>query len=76
MDLPEHYGTLTYYDEAGTYHEEKVVSEVGDYGRLYDGIHATLVDGAPKDVTDEQTVELISILENGVRPMIEREARA
>ena len=28
VDLPEHYGTLTYYDEYNVYHEEKVISEV------------------------------------------------
>lgn len=76
VDDPEHYGTLTYYDEAGGYHQEKVVSQVGDYGRFYDGVHASIVDGAPKVVTDEQTIELISILEEGLRPMVEREARS
>lgn len=74
VDLPEHYGTLTYYDDDGVFHEEKVVSEVGDYGRMYDGIYATLIEGKPKVVTDEQTIELMTILEDGVRPMLEREA--
>ena len=27
IDLPEHYGVLTYIDEQGDYHEEKVISE-------------------------------------------------
>ncbi len=73
VDLPEHYGTLTYYDDAGVFHEEKVVSAVGDYGRIYDGVHASIVDGAPKLVTDEQTVELVEILHEGLRPLVERE---
>ena len=38
-DLPEHYGTLTYYDDQGSYHEEKVPSVQGDYGRVYDDIY-------------------------------------
>lgn len=67
IDRPEHYGTLTFVDDDGGYHEEKVVSEAGDYARFYDGVHATLVEGAPKVVTDAQTIELMSILETGIR---------
>lgn len=70
VDLPEHYGTVTYVDDDGGYHEEKVVSEVGDYARFYDGIHASIVDGAPKIVTDEQTIELLEILEAGIQPLL------
>ena len=81
VDLPEHYGTLTYYDDQGIYHEEKVVSEVGDYARIYDGVHDSIVNGAPKIVRDEQTIELIQILHDGLAPIVareqaEREARA
>lgn len=76
VDDPEHYGTLTCYDDDGTYHQRKVVSEVGDYGRVYDGVHASIVDGAPKVVPAEQTIELIRILEAGIRPLVEREAQA
>ena len=67
VDSPAHYGTLTYVDEAGGFHEEKVVSEVGDYARFYDGVYASIVDGAPKVVKDEETIELIGILEEGLR---------
>lgn len=77
VDLPEHYGTVTYYGQDGSYHEEKVTSVVGDYARIYDGVHESIVNGAPKVVTDEQTIELIEILEAGLRPLVERErARA
>lgn len=76
VDLPEHYGTLTYYDEDGVFHEEKVISEVGDYARIYDGVHASIVYGAPKVVPAEQTIELIEILETAIRPLVEQEARA
>ena len=48
IDQPEHYGVVTYIDEEGTYHEEKVVSEVGDYRRVYEGIYETLINGAEK----------------------------
>jgi predicted dehydrogenase len=70
IDQPSHYGTLTYFDDQGGYHEEKVVSEVGDYGRIYDGAYASIVDGAPKVVGDHETIELIEILEAGIRPLL------
>ena len=38
LDRPEDYGTLTYVDEKGIYHEEKVISEQGDYARIYDAL--------------------------------------
>ncbi|MBA5770741.1 NAD(P)-dependent oxidoreductase, partial [Escherichia coli] len=63
---PEHYGTLTYVDDAGVWHEEKVISEVGDYGRVYDGLYEAIVNGKPKQVTDEETLLQMEILEKGV----------
>jgi hypothetical protein len=50
-----------------------VVSEVGDYARIYDGVHESIVNGAPKIVWDEQTVELIQILHDGLAPIVARE---
>lgn len=62
MDLPEHYGTLIYYDEAGVYHEEKVPSVRGDYARYYDALYETIMHGAPQLVTEEQTMLQMRIL--------------
>lgn len=67
IDLPEHYGTLTYYDEEGIYHEEKVVSEIGDYGRVYDGLYEVLIHGKEKIVKDEETLLQMEILEKGAK---------
>lgn len=67
IDLPEHYGTLTYYDDEGNYHEEKVVSEVGDYSRIYQGIYDSIIHGKEKIVKDEETIRQIEILEEGIR---------
>lgn len=66
IDLPEHYGVLTYLDEDGNYHEEKVVSEVGDYGRVYDGMYEAIINGADKIIKDEQTLLAMEILEKGI----------
>ncbi|WP_448061243.1 Gfo/Idh/MocA family oxidoreductase [Cellulomonas hominis] len=66
VDLPEHYGTLTYYDDAGVYHEESVVSEVGGYGRMYEAVYQSIAHGAPKAVQDEDTIRQLEILEAGI----------
>ena len=67
VDLPEHYGTLTYYDEEGNYHEEKVVSEIGDYGRVYDDLYAAIINKTAPTITAEQTILQMEILETGVK---------
>lgn len=71
IDLPEHYGLLTYVDEAG-YHEEKVVSEVGDYSRIYQGVYDAIVNGQEKIVKDEETILQLQILETGIATLEEK----
>jgi len=66
MDSVKEYGTLTYIDSEKNYHEEKVVSEVGDYGRYYDALYNTIVNGADKLVKDEETLWQLEILETGI----------
>ena len=63
VDTPDQYGTLTYVADDGSYHEEKVVSEVGDYSRVYEAVYQSLVHGAPKLVKDEETLAQLQILE-------------
>lgn len=65
LDEPQHFGTLTYY-ENGHYHEEKVISEPGDYGRVYDHIYNTLINGIPSPVKNEETLKVMEILETGM----------
>lgn len=67
IDLPEHYGVLTYVDDEGKYHEEKVISEVGDYGRVYDGVYESIINGKEKIVKDEETIRQMEILEEGIK---------
>lgn len=71
LDKPEHYGILTYMDDQGIYHEETVVSEVGDYSRVYQGAHDAIINGAEKLITDDQTILQMDILEEGIRRMNE-----
>jgi len=67
MDLPEDFGTLTYYDDNGNYHEEKVESIRGDYARVYDGIYDCIVNHQPQVITHEQTLLQMHMLETGVK---------
>lgn len=65
VDTPEDYGTVIYYDDKNVYHEEKVVSEKGDYGRYYDAWYETIMHGRKPLVTKEQTLLQLSMLEEG-----------
>lgn len=67
VDLPSEYGTLTYYDDNDIYHEEKIVSVNGDYGRYYDALYETIINGKEKLVKDEETLLQIQILEEGIQ---------
>ncbi|MCG7376380.1 Gfo/Idh/MocA family oxidoreductase [Paenibacillus sp. ACRSA] len=67
IDLPQHYGMLTYVDDDGTYHEEKVISEKGDYACVYDDIYQAIVHGRDKVIRDEETILAMEILENGMK---------
>ena len=67
IDLPEHYGLLTYIDDEGHYHEEKVVSEIGDYSQVYEDIYETIVNGKDKVIKDSETILQIEMLEKGIQ---------
>ena len=66
-DRPCDYGTITYYDENGNYHEEKVKTIDGDYGRFYDGIYEAIVNKKDKLIKDEETILQMKILEEGIK---------
>jgi len=66
IDQPDDYGILTYIDNEGHYHEEKVPSEKGDYGRYYDALYETIKHNAEPLVKPEQILCQIQLLEDGV----------
>ena len=69
LDRPEDYGTLTYVDDNGIYHEEKVPTIRGDYARYYDAFYETIMNHAPMLVKEEQTLLQIAMLEEGVKAL-------
>ncbi|WP_234122502.1 oxidoreductase [Clostridium hydrogenum] len=69
VDTFEHYGVLTYVDSNGDMHEEKVKSVKGDYGRVYDDLYETIINGKRKTITDEQIILQMEILETGIKDL-------
>ena len=69
LDEPKHYGLLTYYDGDGGFHEEKVPSVPGDYGRVYDDIYECIVNGKQPVIKPSQTLLQMEMLEEGVKDL-------
>lgn len=69
IDTLDHYGIITYIDDKGEIHEEKVKSVNGDYGKVYDDLYEAIVNGKNKAITDEQTLLQMEILETGVKDL-------
>ena len=69
VDTLMHYGDITYIDDNGEIHEEKVKSVRGDYGRVYDYLYEAIVNRAPKKIKDEETLLLMEILEKGIKDL-------
>lgn len=67
IDTFEHYGVLTYADDNGEIHEEKVKSVDGDYGRVYDDLYEVIINGKDKTITEEQTLLQMELLETGIK---------
>ncbi|MGL5616776.1 MAG: oxidoreductase [Sarcina sp.] len=63
------YGTLTYIDDSATVREEKVKSVDGDYGRVYDYLYGSIVNGKEKLIKDEETILQLEILEEGIKEL-------
>ncbi|MBQ9632321.1 MAG: Gfo/Idh/MocA family oxidoreductase [Lachnospiraceae bacterium] len=69
LDWPQHFGTITYYDDEGHFHEEAVETVPGDNGRYYDYLYETIINGAAPLVTREQTIAQMRILEEATKDL-------
>ncbi len=56
-------------DADNQYHQEKVPTVRGDYGRVYQGVYQTIVNGAPKVTQDAETLQVMRMLETGVKDL-------
>lgn len=58
-------GILEYVDDAGNTVREEVAVETGDYGRVYDALYQTLVNGCENFVSESDALTNMEILERG-----------
>ena len=58
-------GILEYVDDAGNTVREEVTVETGDYGRVYDALYQTLVNGRENFVSESDALTNMEILERG-----------
>lgn len=56
---------LEYVDDAGNTVREEVAVETGDYGRVYDALYQTLVNGSENFVSESDALTNMEILERG-----------
>ena len=49
--------------------DEKVISEKGDYGRVYDDLYEAIKNGKEKTIKDEEIICQIKILEEGSKDL-------
>lgn len=68
-ETEDQWGILTYVDETGALKEEKIPTVYGDYGRYYDALYETILNGAPPLVKPETSIRLMEILETGIQKL-------
>lgn len=69
IDREEDFGVLTLRNGEPT----SIVSEVGDYSRVYDDFYNAIILGQPLKIRPEETLAVMEILENGIAPLVEAE---
>lgn len=58
-------GVVEYVNEAGETVREEILPEPGDYGRVYDALYETLLNGKPNFVSESEALTNLEILERG-----------
>lgn len=66
-DAPQNFGHLVYYNQSGDRIDKYIPSVQGDYGRIYDTVYETLVNGKPKLVSDETMITVMRLLSGGLQ---------
>lgn len=66
-DNPDNYGVLKYINAYGDPVEHKIETPVGDYGQMYQNAADVVLHGAAKEVTDEQIITQLEILDAGFK---------
>ena len=58
-------GVLEYVNDAGETVREEIKPEQGDYGRVYDALYETIINGKPNYVREIEALTNLEILERG-----------
>ena len=66
-DTPDKFGHVKYHNKNGDWIEKQIPTVQGDYGRIYDTLYDSIMNGKPKLVSDEETLMDIEILEQGIK---------
>jgi len=64
-DSPMYYGRAKYRNSNGDWIEKQIKTPLGDYGLYYDSVYQTLVNDAPRLVTDDEILTDMELLEAG-----------
>nr|SFZ88657.1 Putative oxidoreductase [Loigolactobacillus rennini] len=67
LDSPKFYGELTYQNANGDWINKQLRTPRGDYGRVYDGLYASIIQGKAPLVTREQALTDLEILTAGIK---------
>jgi len=62
-DNTYNYGKLEYLNQNGDTINRELKTPKGDYGKIYDHAYETLLNGAPKLITDDEILTVMEILE-------------
>lgn len=62
VEEKEFWGRMEYVNDTGESVTEYIPSKPTDYGRIYDALHESIINGAPKLVTDEEVITDMEII--------------
>jgi scyllo-inositol 2-dehydrogenase (NADP+) len=71
LEPEEHWGTLT-LSKNGAITRTKITTEAGDYRQYYENVRDAIASGAPLDVTPEQALTVMRLLELARKSSAER----
>lgn len=66
-DTPDQYGKVKYVLDSGEWIEKTIISRAGNYGNFYHSVRDTILNKKEKIVTDEQSITVLQILEEGFK---------
>jgi predicted dehydrogenase len=62
-DNTRNYAQMKYLNQNDEWIEREMPTPLGDYGRLYDAAYETIINGAPKLISDDEMMTVMEILE-------------